>query len=258
MKKFTLISLVLMLIFSACQQEKPKVTYYKVQGSKTIMNQEAYDGLLRKVEKQFKSSTAKFMEVQQFLVDSVVSNDSIIKTVKINIKLSDKKRPKKEKIYSLLNKKFPATTLMSLNNKRIDLSRLNGKPTVLNFWFTTCAPCIDEMPVLNRIRQKFEGKVNFIAITFNKDAAVKQFLKSHQFDYTQVAGASEFTKELGLEQYPKNVIIDQNGIVRKISGPLTHLKNGKEVIADEKDFVASINAILNRRNVRYRTIESLN
>jgi thiol-disulfide isomerase/thioredoxin len=34
-----------------------------------------------------------------------------------------------------------------LNGKKISFTELNGKPTLINFWFTTCAPCIDEMPV---------------------------------------------------------------------------------------------------------------
>lgn len=256
MKKFTLISIVLMLILSACQQQKPKATYYKVQGSKTILNQEAYNGFLKKVEKQFKSSTAKFMEVHQFLLDSMVSHDSIIKTIKIQINLSDKK-PKKEKIYSLLNQPFPETILSTIHNKSIDLSTLRGKPTVLNFWFTTCTPCIEEMPVLNKIKQKFEGKVNFIAITFSSQKSVAQFLKTHRFDYRQVAGADSLTKALGIEFYPKNIILDKDGVVKEITGSLTHLKNGKEVAGDGKDFEAAINAILNGRKEGFRTMEIL-
>jgi hypothetical protein len=113
------------------------------------------------------------------------------------------------------------------------------------------------MPVLNRIKRKFKGKVNFIAITFNDDAAVKQFLKSHRFDYIQVADAQSLTKTLGLEQYPKNVILDKDGIIRDIKGPLTNIINGKQVAGNGKDFEASINAVLSGRTVKYIRMESI-
>ena len=53
--------------------------------------------------------------------------------------------------------------------------QLIGKPTMINFWFTRCAPCIDEMPVLNKIKEKYKDDFNFIAITYEKKEDVEKY-----------------------------------------------------------------------------------
>ena len=53
------------------------------------------------------------------------------------------------------NKEFPKFDLNTLMDKNFNSEQLKGKPTMINFWFTRCAPCIDEMPVLNKIKEKY-------------------------------------------------------------------------------------------------------
>jgi peroxiredoxin len=47
---------------------------------------------------------------------------------------------------------FEATTL---DNKRIELSKLKGQVVVINFWFTRCQPCIEEMPGFNKLVESY-------------------------------------------------------------------------------------------------------
>src|SRR6185312_613814 len=51
----------------------------------------------------------------------------------------------------------PDFTVADLNGKMYKLSDLKGKTVVLNFWFTTCAPCVTEMPELNRLIEKYKN-----------------------------------------------------------------------------------------------------
>jgi len=243
MKKITLISLLVVFSLAACHQNEPKKVYYRYKNTNKILSQKEFDTITNKIIKKF-AHAAKHVEIKENIIDSIVSHDSIIKTFSIKINLATSK-PEKQKIYSFLNKKLPPTIFTSINNKKIDLSKLKGKPTLLNFWFTTCQPCMDEMPALNKIKENLKGKVNFIAITFESKKSVENFLKTHKFNFIQIAGAKGFIKELGIEHYPKNIFIDKNGIVRKIdSGIPDSMNHGKLKGGNGKEFEKYIKSLL--------------
>src|ERR1700721_19361 len=69
----------------------------------------------------------------------------------------------------------PDFSLTSLDGKSYKLGELKGKTIVLNFWFTACMPCREEMPGLNELVKSYQNDRNvvFIAITFDQAADVK-------------------------------------------------------------------------------------
>src|SRR5690606_15898531 len=51
---------------------------------------------------------------------------------------------------------------------------LRGKVLVLNFWFKSCAPCVAEMPALNKLRNEFKGReVLFIGFASDSEQALR-------------------------------------------------------------------------------------
>ncbi|WP_299885031.1 peroxiredoxin [uncultured Lacinutrix sp.] len=114
-----------------------------------------------------------------------------------------------------------------MNGNNIKLSRLKGKVVVLNFWFTKCPPCIQEMPSLNKLIEEFKGKnVEFIAITFNKKEIVKQFLETQPFKYTIAPNANGVVNSYGVNSFPTSIVINQKGeIVLKELGYRTNIKS---------------------------------
>lgn len=111
-------------------------------------------------------------------------------------------------------KDFTAT---DINGNKITLSELKGKIVVLNFWFTQCKPCINEIPKLNKLADKYKNVV-FISITFNKEEVVKKFLKNHIFNYKHIAQNDLIIDDYQASAFPTHLIIDQKGeiIFRKI------------------------------------------
>ncbi len=245
MKKITLISILLALVITGCNQQKAKTTYFKEQKSGKIYNRNEFNNIKIQLAKRFKPMY-NFVQIHEIFTDSIVSHDSIIKTFIINVSILDKKaKPQKEKIYTYLNKRLPSFDLKSINNEEINLSKLKGKPTVLNFWFTTCIPCIEEMPVLNQIMNKYKDEVNFVSVTFETKKSVETFLKTHKFNFIQIAGATEFINKLGIKNFPKNVFIDKNGIVKRIEDGIPSVnKNGKLKAGNGKEFEKYINDLL--------------
>ncbi|MFA5296907.1 MAG: TlpA disulfide reductase family protein [Lutibacter sp.] len=249
MKKLILTTTILLLL-NSCQKETQKQTFYKTSDTGKILTLKEYDNfkneLLIKLTK-FKQDSEN-VALNETLTDSVISNDSIIKTYKFDIKIEisgKESKTEKEKIYNYLNKELPSQILYTIDNKEIRLKDFAGKPTVLNFWFITCKPCIDEMPVLNKIMKKYSDKVNFISITFENKENVKLFLNTHQFDYLTIVGAESFIDQLGIQAFPKNIFIDKNGIVRKIKDGIPYTsENGKMIMGNSDEFEKFIKELL--------------
>lgn len=62
------------------------------------------------------------------------------------------------------------TVVHSYDGKAWSLGKFKGKPLVLNFWASWCTACIDEMPSLNAMSQKYADTVYFIGLTVESPA----------------------------------------------------------------------------------------
>ena len=114
---------------------------------------------------------------------------------------------------------MPNVTVTRLDSSAIDLTALRGKPVVINWWHTACSPCIAEMPELNELVEKYEGRdVEFLAIANNEIEELTPFLKKHPFIYDIAVANDEATRILGTS-YPRHVIVNYEGkVVLDITG----------------------------------------
>lgn len=140
------------------------------------------------------------------------------------------------------DKEFPKFDLNTLTDGKFDSEQLKGKPTMINFWFTKCVPCIEEMPVLNKIREKYKDDVNFVAITFEKKEDVQNFLKKHPFDFLHLIEAKDFADQLGIKTYPMNLFLDKNGVLKYVKGGIPYVcEEGEELkMGDGKEMIEII------------------
>ena len=114
-----------------------------------------------------------------------------------------------------------------LDGNTFKLSDLKGQVVILNFWFTNCGPCIQEMPELNNLADNFKNKkVKFLALTFNKKEIVEQFLKTKDFNFTLIPNANNIISLYGVNTYPTTIVINKKGeIVTKEVGYRTNIKS---------------------------------
>ncbi|MFS4415760.1 TlpA family protein disulfide reductase [Maribacter sp. 2307ULW6-5] len=154
----------------------------------------------------------------------------------------------KETIYEFKGKELPEFELNLLSGKKLNSESLKGKPTVINFWFSTCAPCIEEMPLLNEIKSEFENEVNFISMTFQNPNDVNEFLKTHDFDFTHIVNSKEYIKTFGTFGYPKTLILDKDLVIVKIEKRIPkEIENEERNIAEFKARLSKLLTELKKR-----------
>ena len=64
----------------------------------------------------------------------------------------------------------------------IDLSKYRGKPVFLNYWFTSCWPCIKEFPSIEKFYEEKGDVINFFIITNERPETVKSFLLKRNYN----------------------------------------------------------------------------
>jgi len=98
-------------------------------------------------------------------------------------------------------------------------SDFDGRPTLVNFWATWCAPCVREMPLLQDMADRFPDRLNVVGIAVDEPGKVGEFVQRLEIDYPILIGTSDvretqerFGNPNGM--LPYSVLIDGRGIVR--------------------------------------------
>lgn len=118
---------------------------------------------------------------------------------------------------AMIDKPAPEFMLTDLQGKSWSLQQLRGRIVILNFWFTSCTPCIREMPELNKLTATYDSsQVVFLALTYNNVKEVTSFLQKRQFTYTIIPGSQEVDKMYHVSEWPTSIVIDKKGLIKMI------------------------------------------
>ncbi len=194
---------------------------------------------------QIKDLTSQSLKEEAFVTfkreKSISRNDSILVFGKFEVKNA---KALNNYLERYINKKNPNYKLKTIEGKEISLKDYHGKPTLINFWFTRCPPCIKEMPVLNEMKRDYGHEFNFISITYENMESVENFLKKHEFNFDHIISADKLIENLDVRAFPLNLIIDKNGVIKyaKDGIPMVH-KDGKLEIGDGKEFLELLSSL---------------
>src|SRR5271168_2401936 len=101
---------------------------------------------------------------------------------------------------------------------------LRGKAVVVEFWAIWCGGCVDNIPHINELAEKFASRpLQFISITDETDVVlVKGFLERHPIRGWVAFDEEESTfKRYAIEGRPQTLLVDGAGIVRAITNPIS-------------------------------------
>ena len=209
MKKLQIIFLLSLNLNSFAQK-----TYYRINGNKPV-NENSYN--------ERKKSTEKEGKLEELFLKTKKTEDSIIHFVRLaTVSTTPDGFDPYGETKKYIETRFQIEKFANEKQKNFDKNFLDGKPTFINFWFTKCPPCIKEIPLLNKLKEQYKGKANFITISFNDKKTIDEFLKEQPFNFQHITDSKKQIDELKISAYPTNLILDKNGIVKFVFGEVSY------------------------------------
>ncbi len=107
----------------------------------------------------------------------------------------------------------PALLLNDLNKKMYNLTNYKGKTVLVSFWASWCRPCLEEMPSLVKLKKKYQGQLEILAVNVGEDkATIQKFTDNMDINFPLLQDLdSSTTKDWKVYVYPSNYIIDKEG-----------------------------------------------
>ena len=143
---------------------------------------------------------------------------------------------------------FPSFEGKDLDGNEIKSDELfsGNAVTVVNFWFTTCSPCVDELSELDALNKELSGKggslIGINSFTLDGDEAAiseaKAVLKKKDASYRNVYFDSDSEAGKFIENvyaYPTTYVVDRSGSI--VGEPIVGAVTGKSQMEKLKSLI---------------------
>ena len=115
-------------------------------------------------------------------------------------------------------------TVYDLNTRPVALSSFRGKVVMVNFWATWCAPCIEELPALNRLAGIYRKRLIILAVSNERTNDIKNFLMAFPVFNSNLipanVGRRKMRARFSVRAFPETYILNKQGqLAQKITGP---------------------------------------
>lgn len=184
------------------------------------------------IEEYLKNETIKneiSKEIIRIQTSNLSINDSLFERFKA-ICTNDLYVKEIEKNYQnlkplLRGKQAPDFEFIGLNGDKVSLNDFKGRYLLIDVWSTTCAPCIREIPYIEKLKQEFKGKnIEIIAACLSDETEWKSTLAKHSLKKGQYRIENgwnsefryDFLKSSGVPVY---ILIDPQGFLIDARAP---------------------------------------
>ena len=116
---------------------------------------------------------------------------------------------------SFAGERMPAVNVRGPDGEVLNLGALEGMPVLLNLWATWCAPCVEEMPLLDELAGDYSDSLKVLTVSQDLQGAevVEPFFAAR--DFADIEPWIDPDNQLGFvlakEGLPVTVLYDANG-----------------------------------------------
>ena len=122
-------------------------------------------------------------------------------------------------VLAFTQSRVPSATVTTLDGKKVDSRTFSngGKPIIINFWATWCAPCKKELSAIAEDYADWQAKtgVKLIAISIDdarSSARVKPYVSGQDWDYEVYLDPNgDLKRALNVNNVPHTFLVNGNG-----------------------------------------------
>lgn len=154
----------------------------------------------------------------------------------------------KDSLTLIKSEPLPNFELTDVNGNHFSSNDLKGKVVVMDFFGTWCAPCIKELPELQKVQEAFENNNTVVIYVINADIGgdtpqkFEQFINHHDYNFNFVYDhESKLYKQLNLAGLglPALLIVDQNQTIKML-----HMGYNTAETTFKEDLIKTIQGLL--------------
>lgn len=122
-------------------------------------------------------------------------------------------RAGKNELETLVGKDAPGFTLQTFSGQSVNLQKLKGKLVLLDFWEVWCTPCVQSMPKVQAMHEKYGGKgLVVLGVSLDKNiASSKSLAERKKLTFANLLGNEETKKGYKVVAVPEYILIDKTG-----------------------------------------------
>jgi thiol-disulfide isomerase/thioredoxin len=108
----------------------------------------------------------------------------------------------------------------AVDGREVDLTKLKGKVVLVDFWATTCGPCVKELPRVKAAYDKFQSQgFEVVGISCDTDKErLNKYLKEKEILWPQYFDGKGFynkiSQNFGIDGIPHMLLMDKKGLLR--------------------------------------------
>ena len=135
---------------------------------------------------------------------------------KIEVKDISEYNPEDDKMeIAEVGETAPDIKIMRLDETEGTLSDYYGKPTVIMFWATWCGYCMDEIPALQMLKDKYGEDINILAMNSGDVTEdIEDFIDETGYTFDIAVTTYGDTLKFNAQSMPVIAILDKDGVVQ--------------------------------------------
>ena len=110
----------------------------------------------------------------------------------------------------------------AVDGKAVDLSKLQGKVVLLDFWATWCAPCMEKIPEIVALKKKYQDQgFQVVGVSFDQDkSALLKIVKAKNMDWPEYFDGKgpegETAARFNIDAIPAAWLVDRQGFLHPV------------------------------------------